>query len=103
MTSTAVIENWVSDADAAADNAAPFQFVHSEGFAGLLEALGATLFVSTYQAGKLVTFRARDGRVSMLMRSYGNAMAWQFAVIAWRWEPNIRSGHCIIRVKLLPK
>lgn len=76
MTSTAVVENSMNNADGGggAGNAAPFQFVHSEGFAGLLEALGATLFVSTYQAGKLVTFRARDGRVSMLMRSYGNAM-----------------------------
>ena len=60
--------------NAEAVDAVPFQFVHSEGFAGLLETIGATLLVSTYQAGKLATFRARDGRVSMLVRSYGNAM-----------------------------
>ncbi|TWU33869.1 TIGR03032 family protein [Novipirellula artificiosorum] len=74
MTSTELIEKSVSNDDAEAGNAAPFQFVHSEGFAELLEALGGTLFVTTYQAGKLVAFRACDGHVSMLMRSCGNAM-----------------------------
>ena len=52
----------------------PFRFVHSHGFAQLLEALGGSLVVTTYQAGKLVAFRAREGRVSMLLRSYGKAM-----------------------------
>lgn len=103
MTSTAVIENSLSDADVEAGNVAAFQFVHSEGFAGLLEALGATLFVSTYQAGKLVTFRARDGRVSMLMRSYGNAMG----LTVRRDRIAVCSEYQIwalkIRVKLLPK
>ena len=53
---------------------APFRFVHSHGFADLLETLGVTLLVTTYQAGKLVAFRAREGRVSMLLRSFGKAM-----------------------------
>lgn len=75
LTLDTIPSNQTSGDDYAPPSAeAPFQFVHSEGFAELLEALGASLLVSTYQAGKLVSFRSRDGRVSMLMRSYGNAM-----------------------------
>ena len=51
-----------------------FRYVHSTNFPGLLEALGGSLVVSTYQAGKLVLFRARERRVSMLLRTFDKAM-----------------------------
>lgn len=51
-----------------------FRFVYSEDFAPLLEELGISLFVTTYQANKLLVIRAQHGRVSMLMRSFDRAM-----------------------------
>jgi uncharacterized protein (TIGR03032 family) len=52
----------------------PFHYVHSEGFPAILESLGASLLVTTYQAGKLVAIRARQGRVSTLFRTFDKAM-----------------------------
>jgi uncharacterized protein (TIGR03032 family) len=51
-----------------------FQYVYSESFAPLLQSLNATLFVTTYQAGKLMAVRAREGRVSILLRTFDQAM-----------------------------
>ena len=62
-----------TESSAAADET-PYRFVHSQGIADLLESLGASLLVTTYQAGKLMTLRAGDGRVSLLLRSFGKAM-----------------------------
>lgn len=39
-----------------------------------LEAVGASLLVSTYQAGKLAVFRSQNQRMSMLPRSFDQAM-----------------------------
>jgi uncharacterized protein (TIGR03032 family) len=52
----------------------PFRSVHSPGFAGLLETLGITLLVTTYQAGKLMAVRGHEGRVSTLLRSFERPM-----------------------------
>lgn len=52
----------------------PFRFVHSASFPELLDSVGASLFVTTYQAGKLILFRAHEGRLSMLLRSFGRAV-----------------------------
>src|SRR5581483_2983329 len=52
----------------------PFRSVNSPGFAGLLEALDITLLVTTYQAGKLMAVRGRQGRVSTLLRSFERPM-----------------------------
>lgn len=57
----------------------PFRYVHSLGLPGLLENLAATLVVTTYQAGKLALFRARDGRLSMLPRTFEQAMGMAVA------------------------
>ena len=54
--------------------ASPFRSLNSPGFAGLLESLGITLLVSTYQAGKLMAIRGREGRVSTLLRSFERPM-----------------------------
>src|SRR5436309_13763703 len=64
----------------------PFRSMSSPGFAGLLESLGITLLVTTYQAGKLMAVRGRDGRVSTLLRGFDRPMGlavhgpWQFAL-----------------------
>jgi uncharacterized protein (TIGR03032 family) len=51
-----------------------FRYVHSTNFPELLESLNATLLVTTYQAGKLVAFRACEGRLSMLLRTFDRVM-----------------------------
>ena len=52
----------------------PFRYVYSDGLGELLEQLDISLLVSTYQAGKLCTFRSRDGRIKMLPRTFKKAM-----------------------------
>jgi len=54
--------------------ASRFRYIHSTNSPDLLESLQVTLLVSTYQAGKLVAFRARDGRLSMLLRTFDRVM-----------------------------
>lgn len=46
----------------------PFRSVHSVGLPALLEQLGITLLVSTYQAGKLMAIRGKAGRIDTLLR-----------------------------------
>lgn len=53
---------------------ARFTYLHSTNFPDLLETIGATLMVTTYQAGKLVVFRSREGKISMLLRTFDKAM-----------------------------
>ena len=62
------------DADAAEAGTDAFRYVHSANFPDLLASLGASLFVTTYQAGKLLVFRAAAGRLSLLMRTFDQAM-----------------------------
>ncbi|MDH3375702.1 MAG: TIGR03032 family protein, partial [Gammaproteobacteria bacterium] len=57
-----------------AEDEKPFRYVHSGVACELLERLGATLLVSTYQAGKLCVFRAKHGRLAMLPRTFDKAM-----------------------------
>jgi hypothetical protein len=61
-----------SVADAEPANA--FRYVVSPGFADLLDQLESTLLLTTYQAGKLMTVRARAGRVSTLLRTFERPM-----------------------------
>lgn len=49
-------------------------FVHSPSFAELLDRLGITLALTTYQAGKLCFLSNYQQRVRMLMRTYNKAM-----------------------------
>src|SRR2546423_3423180 len=65
----------------------PFRSVNSPGFAGLLESLGITLLVTTYQAGKLMAVRGRDGRVSTLLRGFERPMG-----LAGRGPPQFALG-----------
>ncbi len=58
----------------AAPPESPFRSLNSPGFAGLLETLGISLLVTTYQAGKLMAVRGQGGRVSTLLRSFERPM-----------------------------
>jgi uncharacterized protein (TIGR03032 family) len=52
----------------------PFAYVHSSSFNELLTELRISLFVSTYQAGKLFAVRAGEQRVSILLRTFDQPM-----------------------------
>ncbi len=52
----------------------PLRSVHTTSFGPLLEQLGASVLVSTYQAGKLVVLRADDGAVNTHFRAFQNPM-----------------------------
>src|SRR4051794_23326739 len=68
------------------DPESPFRSVNTPVFAELLEHLGITLLVTTYQAGKLMAIRGHAGRVSTLLRTFERPMGlavrspWQFAL-----------------------
>lgn len=51
-----------------------FHYVHSANFPALLEQLGCSLAVTTYQAGKLMIVRSAGGRLSTLLRSFEKPM-----------------------------
>jgi uncharacterized protein (TIGR03032 family) len=55
-------------------SAAKLRSVHTTSFPGLLEQLGASLLVSTYQAGKLVLVRAHNGRLNTHFRTFRSPM-----------------------------
>ncbi len=63
-----------NESPAPAESETPFRYQHTTSFAELLEELGATLFVTTYQAGKLAAFRASNGKLSLLLRTFDRAM-----------------------------
>jgi len=48
--------------------------VHTPNFPGLLSELGVSLVVSTYQAGRLVVFRADGDRINTLFRTFNKPM-----------------------------
>ncbi len=52
----------------------PFRFTYTESLVEFFEQLGITLLVTTYQAGKLCAFRAREGKIRMLPRDFPKAM-----------------------------
>jgi uncharacterized protein (TIGR03032 family) len=59
---------------ASAPGLPPLRSVHTTTFAGVLEQLGISLLVSTYQAGKLVLLRADGGVVNTHFRSFPKPM-----------------------------
>jgi uncharacterized protein (TIGR03032 family) len=54
--------------------AVAFHYTQSESFVALLEQLGASLLVSTYQANKLLVVRAAGGGISTLVRTFERPM-----------------------------
>jgi uncharacterized protein (TIGR03032 family) len=61
-------------ASPAASTAVPFHYTQTDSFAPLLQQLGASLLVSTYQANKLLVARATGGGLSMLVRTFDRPM-----------------------------
>src|SRR6266481_8857680 len=51
-----------------------FHYTQTESFVALLQQLGASLLVSTYQANKLLVARATGGGLSMLVRTFDRPM-----------------------------
>jgi uncharacterized protein (TIGR03032 family) len=58
----------------AAPTQVPFSFTQTESLPALLQELGASLMISTYQANKLLVARAAGGGLSMLVRSFDRPM-----------------------------
>jgi uncharacterized protein (TIGR03032 family) len=51
-----------------------FHYTQTDSFVALLQQLGASLLVSTYQANKLLVARAAGGGLSMLVRTFERPM-----------------------------
>src|SRR5439155_6753659 len=51
-----------------------FHYTQTESFVALLQQLGASLLVSTYQANKLLVARVAGGGLSMLVRTFERPM-----------------------------
>jgi uncharacterized protein (TIGR03032 family) len=58
----------------AAPSAVEFHYTQSDSFTALLQQLGASLLVTTYQANKLLVVRAAQGGLSMLVRTFARPM-----------------------------
>src|SRR3954467_14306451 len=58
----------------AAPTAVAFHYTQTDSFVALLQQLGASLLVSTYQANKLLVARAAGGGLSMLVRTFERPM-----------------------------
>jgi len=58
----------------AAPTAVEFHYTQTESFVALLQQLGASLLVSTYQANKLLVARAAGNGLSMLVRTFDRPM-----------------------------
>src|SRR5437660_3782235 len=63
-----------STPEAAAPTSVEFHYTQTESFVALLQQLGASLLVSTYQANKLLVARAAGGGLSMLVRTLDRPM-----------------------------
>src|SRR5215472_14798596 len=57
----------------------PLRSVYTENFPASLDALGASLMVTTYQAGKLVMVRADNGRLNTHFRGFDVPMGLALA------------------------
>jgi hypothetical protein len=60
----------------------PLQAAHTPNFPALLRHLGASLLVTTYQAGKLVMVRAEGDHLNTHFRSFKAPMAWPWPTAA---------------------
>src|SRR5262245_8137587 len=58
----------------AAPAAVEFQYTQTDGFPPLLQQLGASLLISTYQANKLLVARVAGAGLSMLVRTFDRPM-----------------------------
>src|SRR4029453_4667051 len=70
-----------------------FRYTQSDGFVAVLQQLGASLLVTTYQANKLLAVRASGNGLSTLVRTFDRPMGLAVDVdrlaLGWRdqiWE-----------------
>lgn len=56
------------------ENKPPLRSVHTTSFPAILERLGASVFVTTYQAGKLVVLRPERGTLNTHFRNFSKPM-----------------------------
>jgi len=84
-----------------------FSYVHSTDLPGLLESLGLTLLVTTYQVGKLCAFRAAGGKLSMLLRTFDKAMGAAIdgnrLAIATRFQIWMMKNETILAPRIKPR
>ena len=80
-----------SDSNAAAEPP-PLRSVHTSDFPSLMRRLGVSLFITTYQAGKLVIVRADGDRLNTHFRTFQAPMGLALAAIAWPWAQWRRKG-----------
>lgn len=79
----------------AAARAVPFHYTQTESFVTLLQRLGASLLVTTYQANKLLVARATGTGLSMLVRTFDQPMG--LAVDARRLTLGTRTQIWVLR------
>ena len=63
-----------SNHNQAGDELPPLRSLHSSNLPGILEELGVTLMVTTYQAGKLVLVRPDNGVINTHFRAFNQPM-----------------------------
>src|SRR5882757_8714291 len=63
-----------TDAPPADAGPSPLRSVHTTNFPAILEHLGSSLLVTTYQAGKLVVVRSDGGVINTHFRAFNNPM-----------------------------
>src|SRR6478609_7849383 len=61
-------------ASSALPAAVEFHYTQTDSFVALLQELGASLLVTTYQANKLLAVRATDNGLSTLVRTFDRPM-----------------------------
>src|SRR5580765_274531 len=66
--------NLTPSASPAAPAAVEFRYTQTEGFPAVLQQLGASLVVTTYQANKLLVARAAGAGLSTLVRTFDRPM-----------------------------
>jgi uncharacterized protein (TIGR03032 family) len=67
-------DNTTPSASPAAPTAVAFRYTQTDSFVALLQQLGASLLVSTYQANKLLVARVAGAGLSMLVRTFERPM-----------------------------
>src|SRR3954452_21679311 len=67
-------DNPAPSASPAAPAAVEFRYTQTDGFTALLQQLGASLLITTYQANKLLVARAAGAGLSMLVRTFDRPM-----------------------------
>ena len=64
----------VAPSDPPGSTSVEFRYTQSESFVALLQQLGTSLVITTYQANKLLVARATDAGISMLVRTFDRPM-----------------------------